>query len=93
MRLRNKQLGQLAPLDRSSPLYTLRVSVSVRSGDVANAIQGFEFGPGFVSAAGLDGNWRLTNSGEGDQGSVSLHVASSVSCLSDQVLTELKSVN
>ena len=62
----------------------------VRSGDVANAIHDFEFGPGFVSAAGLDGNWRLTNSGEGDQGSVSLHVASSVSCLSDQVLTELK---
>ncbi len=65
----------------------------VRIRDVAFAILGFQLFFRLIGTASLDSNWCLTNSGEGDQGSVSLHVATSVGCLSDQVLTESESVN
>ena len=65
----------------------------VRIRDIAFAILGFQLFLRLVGAAGLDGNGCLTDIGEGGKGSVSLHVASSLSCLGDQVLTESKSVN
>ena len=61
--------------------------------DISHAILGFQLFPRLVGAAGLDGNWCLPNSGEGDQGSISLHVTCSARYVVDQVLTELESVN
>jgi len=62
-------------------------------GDFAHAIHGFEFRFGLVGAASLHDYGRLADIGEGGKGFVSLHVATSLGCLSDQVLTESKSVN
>jgi hypothetical protein len=58
--------------------------------DIALAIHRFKLCLRFVGAASLDGNGRLTDIGEGGKGFVSLHVVSSLGCLSDQVLTEFE---
>jgi hypothetical protein len=65
----------------------------VRIRDVAFAILGFQLFLRLAVAAGLDGNGRLANSGEGDQGSIRLHGVTSLSCLGGQVLTEFEPVN
>jgi hypothetical protein len=65
----------------------------VRIRDVAFAVLGFQLFLSLVGAAGLHGNGRLTDIGEGGKGFISLHVAISVGCSSDQVLMEFESVN
>jgi hypothetical protein len=70
-----------------------RGSDLVRIRDIALAILGFQLFLRLVGAAGLHGSGRLTDIGEGDEGSISLHVACLCRYDRGQALTELLFVN